>query len=308
MLRLIVCSLFCFSILSCTSSSSDKISGDAIQSSLQKGGDVNYDGYTITSDLDLIDPDAAVKVTPAGYNVYVKGALVFKNCIFTGKVTGNLKSNEQNTYSCVFLKSLYFENCTFEDVVDLEGATINGYCNFLNCNFKKDALFNRSTFNSTTAFTKCIFTQTAGFQSATFANNAFYNEAHFNQACFFQNSFFYREFTFNVVIADGYTDFSSVNFYSNVYCNYAQFHKDLVFNNGNFKGRTEFVGSKFETAEFDGSLFYGPAIFEKSDFAESLSLKDSKFLLAKPRTAGYKAAKIDISGVEVIGLGKLNEF
>jgi hypothetical protein len=298
----------CFSLLSCSLKADNKISSSKIQSSIQKGEEMNYEDMAITDDLHLIDLDAAVKTSPTVFDVSIKPALVFKNCTFSGMIIGSLKDNNKNTYSTTFLRSIYFENCTFDDDVNLEGATINGFCNFLNCTFKKGALFNRITFNSTVAITKCSFNQSAGFQYCTFMNNAFYNEDHFSDACFFQNSYFYREFTFNLVKCDGYADFSSANFYSNIYCNYAQFKKNFVASAGNFRGRTEFVSTKFFNAEFDGSIFSGPSIFEKAEFSEGFSLKDCKFLVAKPRTAGYKAGKIDVSGAEYGGLNKLSEF
>jgi hypothetical protein len=306
-LRLVICFAFCLTFYSCSSSAERKISADKIESSIRKGEDIYYDDVTITETLNLIDTDAAVKTTPVLNTIYVRSALVFRNCTFKGSIIGSMKGSAQSRYSTAFLKNLYFDNCTFDGEVNLEGATINGYCNFLNCTFKNGGLFNRVTFAGTVSFSKSTFMETGGFQQCTFMNSTFFNEAHFYAACFFQNSFFYRDFTFSLVSCDGYTDFTLANFYSNMFCNYAHFRKGLSFDDGSFRGRTEFVGSEFVKAEFDGSTFYVRSFFDKSTFSESLSLKDCRFLSRKPETTSYKAGKTDTSGVEVSG-AKMVEF
>jgi uncharacterized protein YjbI with pentapeptide repeats len=306
-LRMVICLVFCLAFYSCSSFSNSKAGADKIQSSLSKGDDIYYDDVIITESLNLIDTNAAVQTTPVLKAVYIHSAIVFKNCTFKGAIMGSLKGSNQASYSATFLKNLYFDNCVFEEDVNLEGATINGYCNFLNCTFKKAGLFNRTTFSSTVSFSKSTFMETGGFQQCTFMGSTFFNEAHFYDACFFQNSYFYRDFTFSLAACKGYTDFNQANFYSNMFCNYAHFSKGLSFNDSNFRGRTEFVGSEFMKAEFDGSTFYVRSFFDKSTFSENLSLKDCRFISRKPETTSYSAGKLDISGVEVSG-AKMVEF
>jgi hypothetical protein len=295
-------------MLSCSSSDDKNIGGEKISNAIKNGDDIYYEDATISGDVNLIDLNNAVKAAPSQMTVYIKGALVFKNCTFKGMLIAALKDNAKNTYNTIFLKNLYFENCTFNDDVNLEGAAINGFCNFLNCTFNKEALFNRITFNQNAAFTKCVFQQTGGFQGCTFMNNAYFNEAHFGKACFFQNSYMYREFTFNLVMSDAYTDFSNTSFYSTIHCNYAQFHKDVIFGGASFRGRTEFIGSKFTNTDYTGGIFYGITLFDKSEFSGNLLLKDAKFLHSKPSTNGCKAGNVDLTGAQVAGTNAFTDF
>ncbi|MCW3125646.1 MAG: pentapeptide repeat-containing protein [Bacteroidetes bacterium] len=304
--RLIICFAFCFSFYSCSSIGDQKVSSEKLRAHLSLGEDVSYKGYTITGDFDLIDTGHAVAVSPVISDVYIRSAIVFRNCTFKGKLMASRRTGAQG-YTATFGRTIFFEDCVFDDEVNFEGATVNGICNFLKCTFKKGGLFNRATFNGMASFTNCAFMEDAGFQQCSFAGNSYFNESHFYRAGFFQNSYFYREFTFNMVNCDGYMDFSLASFYSIANCNYAHFKKNAVFNDASFRGKTQFVGSEFVRAEYEGCLFYSRSNFDKSTFSESLTLKDAKFLSSRPQTTGYKASKLDISGAEVSG-AKMTEF
>lgn len=306
-LRSLILFIFCLTFYSCSSSSKHAGSAGNIESAIKKGEDIDYDDVTITEPVLLIDTEAAVKTSPVLSTSYIRSGLVFRNCTFKGSIIASLKGSGQIGYYTTFLKSIFFDNCTFDEDVNLEGSYINGSCNFYNCTFKKSCLLSRTTFVGTVSFSKTTIMETAGFQQCTFMNSTLFNEAHFYQASFFQNSYFYRDFTFSLATCDGYADFSQDNFYSNMFCNYAHFKKGISLDDASFRGRTEFVGAEFAKAEFDGSTFYVMSFFDKSTFIGSLSLKDCKFLSRKPETTNYKAGTLDISGVEIAG-AKMSSF
>jgi hypothetical protein len=304
---IIVCFFVCLSCLSCASKDG-KVSADKIETAIKAGEPVYYTDMTISGDLHLINPEEVAMSSPGRYTQYIQSALVFRNCTFTGKIIGSYKNPNGNMYAVTLFKNLFCEKCTFSGDVDMEGATISGYCNFLSCTFKKDARFNRTSFNQVCSYTKCIFEKVAGFQSCTYNQSTFFNESHFMSDCFFQNSYAYRDFTFSLAICDGYADFSSLSFYAPIFCNYAQFNKSVVFSESSFRAKTEFVGTKYVHAEYERCLFYAAAIFDKTIFTKDLILKGSKFMAGKPSTPSYKAASIDISDVEVVGAGKMSAF
>lgn len=294
------CVLLCLACYSCTSREGGKVNAADLRSTIGKGENLTLTGSTIAGDLVLADTTDAVSASAVQRISYVRGALVFHDCTFRGRIVGSIRSG-QATYSTTLERSIFFDNCVFEDEVDLSSASIHGTCSFIQCTFKKPAQFNHAQFGGEVSFAGCTFLEDAGYQQSTFMSSVFFTEVHFERACSFQTAYFYRDATFNLASFDGYADFTQASFYSHLLANYTHSKKNMVLSECTFRGRAEFLSADWVRAEIENSTFYGRTLFDKGNFSQSLSLHGSRFMLQKPSTTGYKAAKLDISDAQVMG-------
>lgn len=300
-MRYMICALLCLACYSCTSRGGEaRINASDLRGPLAKGENLVSTGGTITGDLLLADSTDALRASGVRHITYVRGALVFRDCTFRGRIAGSIRS-AQATYSTTLERSIFFDNCVFEDEVNLSGATIQGSCTFSKCTFKKPAQFNQVQFGGEVSFAGSTFLEGASFQQSTFMSSAFFTEAHFERESSFQNSYFYRDATFNLASFDGYADFTQASFYSHMLANYTHSKKNMVLSECTFRGRAEFDSGDWVRAEIESSTFYGRTIFDKVTCTQSFSLHGSRFITQKPSANGYKADKLDISEAQAMG-------
>ncbi|MBS1626099.1 MAG: pentapeptide repeat-containing protein [Bacteroidetes bacterium] len=299
--RLICIFAFCMACYSCSSRGGDsQVNAADLHGPIARGENLVSTGSTISGDLVLADSTDAISASPVQHISYVHGALVFHDCTFRGRVAGSLHAG-QAIYSATLERSVFFDNCVFEEEVNFTGATIQGACTFTKCTFKKPALFNQARFAGEVSFAGCTFLESAGFQQSTFMSSAFFNEVHFERESSFMGTYFYRDATFNLASFDGYADFTQASFYSHMLANYTHSKKNMVLSECTFRGRAEFLTADWVRAEIENSTFYGRTLFDKATISQSFSLHGSRFIVQKPSAAGYKADKLDISDTQVMG-------
>lgn len=238
---------FCFVVFAFIGANAQKqVSAKEIFSAIDKKQSVQYDGITVTGDLDLTElSNRKIKNEGKGWEeikTIVEVPVVFRNCTFKGDVIAykhlekdgsrtkifNLEINNGGmTYSADFRENVVFENCTFSGGSE----------------------FKYSTFSRTANFSGSKFDHQANFKYAKFRNDAFFAGINFNEYANFKYADFSDKADFQDTRFRDYADFK-----------YAEFNEKVNFASGRFQRHADFKyadfndGATFDKADFDGSV------------------------------------------------------
>lgn len=140
------------------------------------------------------------------YNIFRYG-LKFKNCTFNKNI--QIYTNTHKT------RELFFDNCTFEEIIHLRG--FESILTFSNCTFKKEFKAQNSTIKGKVRFRESHFKDQANFR-----NTRFEGLADFWRTKFYQKTIFYKTDFVDTVV------FSAAVFKENVLFTYTLIDKVII--------------------------------------------------------------------------------
>jgi hypothetical protein len=279
---LLLCTLFLPACRAQEPAARKTIDAAKIQKMLDKGRPVDLDNYLIVGDLDLSKVGTTLQVGAGRSVAYLSSPISFRNCSFKGKVhTGERDS--KTLHSVVFEKHLFFEQCRFEEEVDLRWIQVRGMSGLARCVFAKKARFDNARFEQTLQAYDCVFTDEAYWQQVEFLGGAQFLNSQWGNTAYFQGALFNRDAQFGASEFAGYADFSLCQFRAGAFYNYAVFHNRSVFNNSVFMGRCEFQQAKtFQNAEWKHCEFRGGLKASQLRVERGLTMEGSSFRGERP--------------------------
>lgn len=263
-----------------------------ILESIRAGEDVIMEGKVIKTDLDLTSGGNAVPQHQGLNMVYVKGALVFRNCEFRGRLVAWRSGDSAASTACSFARNVSFINCIFQDEVQFKAANISGVTNFQGCTLLKGINMEEVTFGGPALFSKAVIRGEARFQNTVFRHKADFFECAFEELSSFQGAGFQQECSFNVARFMRYADFSLCQFQHHVFFTYAEAADKLIFNGSMFKGRCDFVSMKALQLEMKRTWFALAPRFDKAELSVSADISEAQFVSGLPDLG--KMAKLDV--------------
>lgn len=149
-------------------SSAKVVAASEIIEQFEKGGKIAYENVTIAGDLDLTNlpnrtNDAVYpekNKTARVYSAKIAQPISFKNVVFNGKVDFFRKAEnaqEISEYRLQFGSAVVFENCIFNQTVDLELTNFDAAVSFADSVFKAKPSFIRIGLQKTPDFTRTVF-------------------------------------------------------------------------------------------------------------------------------------------------------
>jgi uncharacterized protein YjbI with pentapeptide repeats len=287
--------IFAFFLLVMTQCQTTGGSGAAppdFRSQLAKGEDVFVENQEIAGDVDFTAVAPGQLVAPGNRRVNVRSAVTFRKCRFKGKVTGFRMDSDGTATACAFGRNLSFIECTFEGEVNFRANAVADLACFSGCVFMQKASFEDADFQNHAWFGQSRFEDEGRFQNANFRRKADFFKAEFSKACSFQGGFFASDAQFGGLKSYKYADFSLAQFSGHVFFNYAELHGQALFDNAWFKGRSEFISTKFVTASFKEAWFLGQTRFNKSLIDQSLDLAGLHVTGEQPDWTGVDQARV----------------
>ena len=293
-----------FLISGCIANTSDvpdeksEISAEKIVKKIASNENVYYVNKVISDELDFTSIQAENDESKGALRSYVSSSITFIDCIFEGKVIAFRKDDKNKSHFVSFEKNLTFINSEFKDEVNFKETTVKGIVNFSGSTFNKKANFEGAFFSyKNVYFSEATFKDELRCQRVVFEGNVSFFKSVFEGVASFQNALFKGNAQFGAAKFFEYTDFGSVTVNSGFFFNYADFLKKAIFSNSYFRGRTEFIQSKFNhISEFKKVVFGGKTKFTNSTFNGTINFEGSVFLLGKPMTDGI----IKKEGSEII--------
>lgn len=263
-----------------------------ILAAIHAGDDVIIEGKVIKTDINLTEGSKAV-LQHQGLNVmYIKGALVFRNCEFKGKLIAWKGSENAASTACSFGRNVSFINCIFQEEVLLKAAHISGVANFQGCTLLKGINMEEVTFDGPALFAKAFIRGEGRFQNTVFRHKADFFECTFEELVSFQGAGFQQECSFNVAKFARYADFSLCQFQHHVFFSYAEAADKLIFNGTLFRGRCDFISMQALQLDMKRTWFALPPRFDKAGIGASTDLSEAQFISGLPDLS--KMAKLDM--------------
>jgi hypothetical protein len=277
-------------LLACTSTKATKsqISADEIYKMIEKGRNVYIQDTKISGDLDLTMLSVKTPVHPNEDKILIQSSIAFKNCKFSGEITGYKTDAGGKEISIIFQGPVFFNLCSFEKKLNLKNAVFQNSCILTECTFNNDIIFDNCQLMSDFNLINCKVQSTSNFQNAFFNQKCSFFKTIFDSTCLFQSGFFNASVRFNDVIFKKYTDFSLSTFNSKVYFNYAKFYGNNLFNNCSFRDLVEFNYAHFNSSVFEKSTFALESKFNEIEVSNKLDLTTAKFLTEKPFLSNNK--------------------
>ena len=224
----------------------------------------------------------------------------------------NIKNIYLKEYFKLGFDNFIFTNCTFTDIIYLQGS--NDYED--NDNSNKDN--KKIIFDKTITFKNCIFNNSLHFPNIIFKNKVIFENCEFNSSIKFTESQFNDKVYFKESIFYSIADFSSAHFNGGVYFNKSTFHKKASFTNTIFNKKADFNNLKVlkggnsgfyfennnkipDTAEiiFDNAYFSAPIFFNGRCFKEKISFNNTTISNIFNFTDVNFGSKALLSGIKI---------
>lgn len=151
----------------------------------------------------------------------------------------------------IVISIIKFENCTFEGII-----------NFNNTIFEREVVFIKCKFNKYIHFKGCQFRRLTDFRGSRFNKFADFSYSEFSGALFIKSIFSLG------------AHFMICRFNEAAYFNGSQFDQEVAFFRSYFGNFSQFIGSKFEKADFSESEF-GRIYFKDARFNRMATFSDS---------------------------------
>jgi uncharacterized protein YjbI with pentapeptide repeats len=275
------------------------VEASEILAKIEKGEDVEYDGYIIKGNLDISSiklpeedgkPIVKSKIVIInsevdGFarfaNVIFKEQIDFSNTIFNGEDEEDGESPTYEFCGAIFSRgqgpTSDFSGAIFSDDAYFVGAKF-WYANFDNAKFSY-ASFNYATFDDNTYFSDATFGGNIYFIDAEFKGDAYFHRAVFNSfACFIDTKFGYEDFIADfrgAIFGDG-ADFLRATFRGS-----ASFHGAIFSDETNFRKATFSMSADFRKATFSSFADFSDATFRNNIDFDYVTFGDVKFAMAK---------------------------
>ena len=183
----------------------------------------------------------------------------------------------------VFEDEADFERARFTESTTFDDAVFEGLADFDERRFEKDATFRQTTYHATADFRGAEFYGGANVleDDADFEKSVFHGPARFGDAVFAYSDFhevvFEDEADFEGARFGEDTSFDDVVFHGLADFDEGRFAEDASFKRTEYRDTADFRGVEFQgganvledDADFEESVFHGPARFGEAEFAYS---------------------------------------
>ncbi|WP_430467689.1 hypothetical protein [Winogradskyella ouciana] len=269
---------------SCKSNPSSSNKAGNFETLSENKTSISIEGKTFDNELDFTSFADKILIGKALYNTSIKYDITFINCVFKKPVLAykNSVDNAHNITS--FWGHVSFIECKFMDTVSFRASKFLGQCNFTKSeffstvnfeesSFNLNAFFNWSSFEKQVRFQNSFFNQKANFMDTTFSENVSFQSSIFNSDAQFSSSKFYK-----------YADFSLTQHRGNSFYDFSEFFGTLDLSHSSFSNSFSINNNKHKDILFNNTKFMGKTSFIELDFSKDLNFDGSFFLLKRPKT------------------------
>lgn len=250
---------------------------------IEKGKPVTIVNAIIYDDLDLTTISEGVVTSPTQMTVFVNQPLYFQSCVFLGKVSAYSRLSAKGKKS-LMAKKVHF----------------GGDVSFIDCDFRKEMVFDESVIDGNLNFTKTIFTDQASFNHilvqgtqcmfmgiqansnfqiiySTIRGDISFMDAHFT-GTFSSSSLVAKDLVLNNVQAEKRMDLSEMLLSGILMFNYGKCAEEVSLAFSNYMGRFSVIETVFDGGvSFERSHFFGMVKLNHSIFSKGLDTKDAIF-------------------------------
>ncbi len=219
-----------------------EVPGGEVLEKIANGDAVDYNGVTITGDLDLREVSL-----PKDDNarMIVTSKICINNCVINGMVN--------------------FDNARFERVIDLRNTTFQRNTSFYGSQFANKADLSSARFLEPANFNMVDFQDWTDLSGAAFSKDACFNYSESKAYLNFGSVRFMGPVSFEGMAFDGYTDLTDARFEDNTSFFMAVFSQETRFDGAWFMGIANFNESRFKDyVYFTGTSFEGPVSLNKT--------------------------------------------
>lgn len=222
------------------------VEAQVILDCLRAGMPVNFDGVTVTGDLDLTD------LNKDRQDPVIATALVISNSYFADSFSAYDGDTETTV---VFQKQVDLRGSHFTSVVDFTGATFEEFARIDKAIFESGAFFNQAVFYRGASFNRAVFRDTAAFvmtenrRGFEFMEAEFAGLANFSGFRSMQDPDNKADVLFLGARFSGEVFFMGATFENQVHFNEADFHR------GASEGRVNLSNAVFTTLNLNGADF-----------------------------------------------------
>ncbi|MDD2836011.1 MAG: pentapeptide repeat-containing protein, partial [Methanothrix sp.] len=203
---------------------------------IRAGEPVEYDGFTITGDLDLDEMDDYL---PSANETSPNDALCYVVESATINEEKKIVSSQIQITNSTIRGGVDFNNTKFNRLINIKNTKFEGIAGFRGAIFKEDAVLSNTQFNQFADFFGSIFCKHAHFNETQFLDYAVFDGAYFanhtNFSCNFKDIADFRIAIFNRT-----ADFGGAGFNSDVNFSYMTCYGNGDFQNAVFNGTADF--------------------------------------------------------------------
>ena len=247
------------------------LSAEQLLADIASGRPLSYIDVVVEGDMDLTLL-AGVPLTPTTRIITVGAPLYFERCQFKGKVTG-FGHRGDTTYAARFTSAVSFQNCRFEQDVDLRGGSFEHHLYLNNSLFDQQMVLQAARINGNLRLENADFSGDLLMQEIVvnglfWANGAkIYGQFSVQQADFIQNAMFSN------LLVTGYADFGLTNFRRSAYFPYGTYHGRVNYSGAIFHHRAEWTKARFEDAvDMQNVRFDYPPVSDGVESKEPLDM------------------------------------
>lgn len=194
--------------LSSSSYAQRYIDAQDIIKDLKNGKDIIISNATIKGTLDFTNMHEKLPELPkrsswwndGGSNKVpelIKVKIIFNNCVFRNNVLAYIPDEKSGyTFTADFNNTVKFVNCTFKRKAMFKYSVFNKNADFSGTNFRDDSTFKWAKFKDKSLFTKAKFEESATFKHTDFESFASFKGSTFLETATFKNTKFLDGVTF----------------------------------------------------------------------------------------------------------------
>ncbi|MDD4651736.1 MAG: pentapeptide repeat-containing protein [Methanothrix sp.] len=258
---------------------------------IRAGEPIEYDGFTITGDLDLDGLD--------DYSPFANEALCYPVNHTNLSEKKKIMASLIRITNCTIKGEVNFNNTRFDRPFDLEDTRFEGHAGFRGAVFQEDVNLSNVQFSKNADFLGSIFRKSASFNDAQFlgyadfegaclknytnlqcdfANIADFKITHFDGTACFDGAEFNDTAYFDGVEFNQTANFNDVVFNRSVYINDADFNGNAYFNRAVFNGTVDFIKVNFcRHVDFVEAEFKYSTLFLEVSFKDTSNFKNAEF-------------------------------
>jgi len=259
----------------------DTLTATELLKEIGKGHALTYRDVTIEGDINLLDMEMG-QLTPNNFVATVGAPLYFERCEFKGRLIG-FEHRGDTARVIRFLSAVSFNNCRFEEGIDLRGSTFDHHLYFNASLFDKEVQLQAIRVGGDfrmekTIFSGGLFLQEAVIQGSFWAKDAtVLGQLSVQQADFWQNA------VFAGLEVHEYADFGLANFRRSAFFEYGKYHERANFSGAAFRHRAEWTNTHFEKhVDLSNTWFAFKPIFTGIQKNEPFTLTGARFDGGKP--------------------------